>query len=195
MGDTVRVIELLSYALMVPRRFRAKLRALLLVWVSALPRFAGAFSLRDRRNSGTWRRQVPWHSQQLGKAAAVGCHWYTLRGSPSGMKSTSAIMNWITRAPSKSSASPDSSSFEVLRRLHAFLRYFGTGKPFMQTTVRSASSGFACVKPRLAVQSTSPFKTKLVLLSNGAFTLLAISMRCEPSGDNTQISFRRISET
>ena len=65
----------------------------------------------------------------------------------------------------------------------------------MQTTVRSASSGFACVKPRLAVQSTSPFKTKLVLLSSGAFALLAISMRCEPSGDNTQISFRRISET
>jgi hypothetical protein len=34
-----------------------------------------------------------------------------------------------------------------------------------------------------------------VLLSSGAFTLLAISMRCEPSGDNTQISFRIISET
>ena len=65
----------------------------------------------------------------------------------------------------------------------------------MQTTVRSASSGFACVNPRLAVQSTSPFKTKLVLLSSGAFILLAISMRCEPSGDNTQISFRIISET
>jgi hypothetical protein len=39
------------------------------------------------------------------------------------------------------------------------------------------NDGFACVKPRLAVQSTSPFKTKLVLLSSGAFTLLAISMR------------------
>jgi hypothetical protein len=43
----------------------------------------------------------------------------------------------------------------------------------MHTTVRSASSGFACVKPRLAVQRTSPFKTKLVLLSSGAFILLA----------------------
>ena len=47
--------------------------------------------------------------------------------------------------------------------------YFGRGKPFMQTTVRSASSGVAWVKPRLAVQRTSPFKTRLVLLSSGAF--------------------------
>ena len=37
----------------------------------------------------------------------------------------------------------------------------------MQTTVRSASSGFAWVKPRLAVQRTSPLKTRLVLLSSG----------------------------
>jgi NAD(P)-dependent dehydrogenase (short-subunit alcohol dehydrogenase family) len=48
-------------------------------------------------------------------------------------------------------------------------RYFGRGKPFMQTTVRSASSGFAWTKPRFAVQRTSPFRTRLVLLSRGAF--------------------------
>ena len=65
----------------------------------------------------------------------------------------------------------------------------------MQTTVRSASSGFEWVNPRFAVHRTSPFKTRLVLLSSGAFILLAISMRCEPSEDNTQISFRLISET
>jgi hypothetical protein len=65
----------------------------------------------------------------------------------------------------------------------------------MQTTVRSASSDFECAKPKLEVQRTSPFKTRPVLLSNGAFILLAIRMRCDPSGDRTQISFRNTSET
>jgi hypothetical protein len=46
-------------------------------------------------------------SHRLGIAAAVG-------EPPSGMKSTPAIMNWISRAPSNSSASPDRSSLEVL---------------------------------------------------------------------------------
>jgi histidine kinase/DNA gyrase B/HSP90-like ATPase len=49
--------------------------------------------------------------------------------------------------------------------MRAYASYFGIGKPFMQTTVRSASSGFAWAEPRLAVQRTSPFKTRLVLLS------------------------------
>ena len=65
----------------------------------------------------------------------------------------------------------------------------------MQTTVRSASSGLAWVKPRLAVQRTSPFQTKLVLLSSGAFCLVAMRMRCEPSGERTQIWFSKISDT
>jgi hypothetical protein len=65
----------------------------------------------------------------------------------------------------------------------------------MQTTVRSASSGFAWVKPRLAVQRTSPFKARLVLLSSGAFCLVAIRMRCEPSGERTQIWLSKISDT
>src|SRR5258708_11350143 len=73
--------------------------------------------------------------------------------------------------------------------------YFGMGKPFMQTTVRSASPGFAWAKPRLAVQRTSPFKTRLVLLSRGAFVLLAMRMRWEPSGERTQIWLSEISET
>src|SRR5215469_10923419 len=76
-------------------------------------------------------------------------------------------------------------------------RYFGTEKPFMQTTVRSASSGFECTicaKPKLTVQRTAPFKTRAALLSSGAFILLAIRMRCDPSGETTQISFRSISE-
>src|SRR5215470_9170919 len=76
-------------------------------------------------------------------------------------------------------------------------RYFGTEKPFMQTTVRSASSGFECTicaKPKLTVQRTLPFKTRAALLSSGAFILLAIRMRCDPSGETTQISFRSISE-
>jgi hypothetical protein len=55
--------------------------------------------------------------------------------------------------------------------------YFGTGKPFMQTIVRSASSGRSCVKPRFAVHRTSPRKIKLVLLSSGAFCLEAIKIR------------------
>ena len=65
----------------------------------------------------------------------------------------------------------------------------------MQTTVRSASSGFAWTKPRFAVQRTSPFKTRLVLLSRGAFSLVAIRMRWEPSGERTQIWFSKISDT
>ena len=50
----------------------------------------------------------------------------------------------------------------------------------MQTTVRSVSSELAWLKPRLAVQRTSLFQTKLVLLSSGAFCLVAMRMRCEP---------------
>src|SRR5271165_2995801 len=79
--------------------------------------------------------------------------------------------------------------------LDLLLDYFGKGKPFLQTTERSASSGLAWKKPRLAVQRTSPFKTRLVLLSSGAFCLVAIRMRCEPSGESTQIWFSKISDT
>ena len=65
----------------------------------------------------------------------------------------------------------------------------------MQTTVRSASSVFGCLNPKLALQRTSPFKSRLELLSSGAFVGLAIRIRCDPSGERTQISFRRTSET
>ena len=51
----------------------------------------------------------------------------------------------------------------------------------MQTTVRSAFSGVAWTKPRFAVQRTSPFRIRLVLLSRGALSLSRKTVRyCEP---------------
>jgi hypothetical protein len=54
-------------------------------------------------------------------------------------------------------SSPSEISSRTLRA-SSFLRYFGTGKPFMQTTVRSASSGFACVKPSRRYRARRPSK-------------------------------------
>lgn len=46
-------------------------------------------------------------SHRRGIAAALGATGTPSGSSPSGMKSTPAIMNWISRAPSNSAASPD----------------------------------------------------------------------------------------
>src|SRR6516225_3886583 len=72
------------------------------------------FMLRHQALGGGKCHRQRVLSHRLGVAAAVGCHWHPLGSSPSGMKSTPPIMNWISRAPPNSFASPGRSSLEVL---------------------------------------------------------------------------------